>query len=88
VGPVFGESGRLALIAGQPLLEVSLTNGSNPILALYGIPGSNCTVMSATNLVAPITWTPLTNLTLTTAVQSINPGSVAGQMEFFHVLQQ
>ena len=87
VGPVSGQSGRLVLIAGQPLLEVSLTNGSNPILALYGNPGSNCIVMSATNLVAPITWTPFTNLTMTTAVQFINPGSVAGQMAFFRALQ-
>jgi hypothetical protein len=88
VGPVSGQSGRLVLIASQPLLEATLTNGSNPVLTLYGNPGANCTVMSATNLVSPITWTPLTNLTLTTTVQSISPGSVAGQMEFFSVLQQ
>ena len=88
VEPVFGQSGRMVLIASQPLLEATLTNCSNPVLTLYGNPGSNCTVMAATNLLPPITWTPLTNLTLITMVHFINPGPVAGEMEFFRVLQQ
>ncbi len=87
-GPVFGQSGRLVLIAAQPLLEASLTNRSNPVLTLYGNPGSNYMVMSATNLLAPITWTTFTNFTLTTAIQFINPGPLTNQMEFFRALQQ
>ena len=87
-GPVFGQSGRVVLIGGQALLEASLTNGSNPTLILYGNPGSNYTVMSATNLLAPVTWTALTNFTLTAAVQTLDPGPMTSQMGFFRVCQQ
>jgi hypothetical protein len=78
----------VVLIAGQPLLEASLSNGSNPGVTLYGTPGSNYTVMSTTNLSPPITWTSFTNFILPTPVQFITPGPYTNQMEFFRALQQ
>jgi hypothetical protein len=88
VGSVFVSPGRVVLIAGQPLLEASLSNGSNPGVTLYGTPGSNYTVMSTTNLSPPITWTSFTNFILPTPVQFITPGPYTNQMEFFRALQQ
>jgi hypothetical protein len=76
------------LIAAQPLLEASFTHGANPGVTLYGKPGSNYMVMSATNLSAPITWTTFTNFTLTTPVQFITRGLFTNQMEIFRALQK
>ena len=83
VGSVFVSSGRVALIAAQPMLEASFTNGATRVLNLYGNPGFNYMVMSTTNLSAPANWTTFTNFTLIAPVHSITPGTVAGQMEFF-----
>ncbi|MGA2751888.1 MAG: hypothetical protein ABSG59_24245 [Verrucomicrobiota bacterium] len=88
VGSVFVFPGRVVLIAAQPLLEASFTHGANPGVTLYGKPGSNYMVMSATNLSAPITWTTFTNFTLTTPVQFITRGLFTNQMEIFRALQK
>ncbi|MGA2542960.1 MAG: hypothetical protein ABSG78_15525 [Verrucomicrobiota bacterium] len=69
-----------------PMLQASLTNGSNPVLVLYGNPGSNYTIQSTTNLSPPITWTTVTNLILSNAVQFIYPGPLTNRMEFFALL--
>jgi hypothetical protein len=87
VGSVFGLSGRMALIAAQPILEATFTNAASPVLTLYGNPGSNYRVMSATNLAAPIIWTTFTNFTLTSPVQSISPGPVTNQLLVFRAAQ-
>ena len=87
VGSVFGSPGRLALIGAQPILEATLTNAANPVLTLYGNPGSNYCIMSATSLSQPITWTPLTNFVLTGPVQVISPGAVTNQMQIFRAGQ-
>jgi predicted secreted protein len=70
-----------------PVLGVSLTNSANVVLTLQGNSGSGYTILSATNLVPPIPWTVLTNLTLTNAVQLINTGLPANRMEFFRAFQ-
>jgi hypothetical protein len=74
--------------SAPPVLVASLTNGATLVLTLYGNPGSNYTVVSATSLLSPITWTAFTNLTLTNAVQVINPGPLTNPMEFFRAAQQ
>jgi hypothetical protein len=68
-----------------PVLAASLTNGTSLVLTLYGTPGSNYTVLSATSLLPPIQWTSFTNLTLTNASQVINAGPLTNQLEFFSV---
>lgn len=87
VGSVSASSGRVALIAAQPLLEASFINRASPVLTLYGNPGSTYTVLSATSLAAPVTWTPFTNFTLTAPVQSIPLDASANQMEVFSAAQ-
>jgi hypothetical protein len=86
--PAFGQSGRVVLIAAQPLLDVSLTNSSKPVLTLYGNPGSNYVLQCANNLLAPSPWTPFTNFTLAGAVQVVNPGSLTNPVGFFRAAQQ
>jgi len=86
-GPVFGQSGRVVLIAAQPLLETTLTNHNIPVLTLYGNPGSNYTILAATNLLAPIHWTTNTSLTLSTPFQFINLGPVTNLLEIFQAVQ-
>ena len=65
-----------------PALQVTITNGSRLVLTVSGSPGSNYIILLTTNLSPPITWTVLTNLTLTNPVQSIVLG-LPGQEEFF-----
>jgi hypothetical protein len=45
-------------------------------------------LQSANNLMAANAWTPLTNFTMASAVQSMNPGSFTNQMGFFRIVQQ
>jgi hypothetical protein len=66
-----------------PALDASLTNGGNLLLTLYGTPGSNYVILYTSSLSPPVTWTVLTNLTLTNSVQFINPGLPANQAKFF-----
>jgi hypothetical protein len=87
VAPDFGGVGRIVLIDTQPLLETTLTNGTSPVLTIYGNPGSNYNIMSATNLLAPITWTPFSSLTLTNLFQFINLSPSTNPMEFFRAVQ-
>lgn len=82
-GSVSGISGRVTLIANEPLLDVSLTNGATPVLTLYGAPGSHYSVMSATSFSSPINWTTFTNFTLTTLAQSITPAPGANRLEIY-----
>src|ERR1039458_8090142 len=81
-------SGDLTFVTpAEPiLLQASLTNGPIRALLLSGIPGPNYTILSTASLSPPITWTPLTNLTLTSPVQFIHPGPLTGPMEFFALL--
>ena len=71
--------------SAPPVLVASLTNGASLVLTLYGNPGSNYTVVSATSLLSPITWTAFTNITLASAAQVINPGPLTNSMKFFAV---
>ena len=65
-----------------PALQVTITNGSRLVLTVSGSPGSNYIILLTTNLSPPITWTVLTNITLTSFGQSIVLGPI-GQEEFF-----
>ena len=41
VGAVFGEGGRVTLIAGQPLLDMARGTNHTTVMTLYGNPGTN-----------------------------------------------
>jgi hypothetical protein len=87
VGSVYGDAGRVTLIAGQPLLEAARGTNHTTVVTLYGNPGTNYGIQYTTNLF-PEVWTALTNLTLTNAVQFVYPGRATNRMEFFRAVQQ
>jgi hypothetical protein len=47
------------LMAQQTVSSVTVSNNGNMVLDFTGIPGSTYWVMAATNLVPPVTWTPI-----------------------------
>jgi hypothetical protein len=56
-------NGEVVVLNGRPLLrQVAVTNGQE-YLELYGYPGTNYTIESATNLVPPVDWRPVWALT-------------------------
>ena len=85
--PGFGQPGRVVLVGAQPLLEVAATNNFNPVLTLYGNPGSNYVLLTADSMLAPAEWIPVTNLTMGGTVQVVNPGAFASKMGFFRAFQ-
>jgi hypothetical protein len=68
-----------------PILRVSITNGNQLVLIVQGAPGSNYVILATPSLSPPITWTTVTNLTLTNAVEYINLGPLPRQTEFFEI---
>ena len=61
------QSGRLVVIANEPLLEAALVPGIGRSLVLYGKPWSSYEIQSTTNLAQPAAWSdwrrvPMTNL--------------------------
>jgi spore maturation protein SpmB len=82
-GTNFGGDLAFVTSATTSMLVESLTNGSKPVLNLYGNPGSKYIVLVTTNLSPLFTWTVLTNLTLTNGVQSLNPDLAANVMDYF-----
>jgi hypothetical protein len=77
-------AGRSASVIGSsPSLQVRLGLGTTPILTLFGDPGANVAIFSATNLTLPIQWTPLTIVSLTNPWQSIELALATNQMIFF-----
>jgi hypothetical protein len=88
LGTNFGGDLTFTTAPAPPALGISLAGGASPVLTLYGTPGFSYVIWSATNLLPAITWTQLTNLTMTNAVQVINPGLPAGPTEFFRAAQQ
>jgi hypothetical protein len=72
-------------VVTAPVLQVSITNGNQLVLIVQGAPGSNYVILATHSLAPPITWTTVTNLTLTNAVESINLGPLPAQPEFFEV---
>ncbi len=73
------------VIVTTPTLRVSITNGNQLVLIVQGAPGSNYVILSTASLSPPITWTTVTNLTLTSAVEYINLGPLPRQTEFFAI---
>ena len=56
------------LNADPPILEASLS-GANRSLLAFGLPGTNYTLLTSSNLSATVAWQPLLNYTLTNSFQ-------------------
>ncbi len=89
-GPPANRMEFFALLNGAatppPRIEVSF-NGSSLVATLFGTPGLMYTIQSTSSFSPPIIWTPITNLTLTSPVQSINLGPPPNQPEFYRAVQ-
>jgi hypothetical protein len=71
-----------------PTLLISSSPGPNIVLTISGNSGSQYSIQSAESLLAPISWSPFTNITLTNSIQSIVLGPPTNLLQFFRALQQ
>jgi hypothetical protein len=53
------QNGEVAVLNGRSLLRQVSVAGGLEYVALYGYPGTNYTIESATNLIPPVTWLPV-----------------------------
>ena len=88
VSPQFVGGRRVSVIGTSPSLQVRIGPGTTPILTLFGDPGANVAIFSATNLTLPIQWTPLTIVNLTNSWQSIELAPATNQMIFYRAEPQ
>jgi hypothetical protein len=83
-----GLNGRVAIIAGQPLLEALIAPDLTRDLGLYGLPGTNYTLQYTTRLGPGFNWSPLLSVTLTNSFQLLdNVGTTNGAI-FYRLLSQ
>jgi len=69
-----------------PALTVSRSAGS-ALVTIAGDAGSPCTMQFATNLAAPVAWTPLTNFTLAGGLlTATDPGAATNRQRFYRAL--
>ena len=86
VGNSSGTSGELAVVAAEPLLQAGKTNTSF-MLMLYGIPGSNYVIQSASVLNGA--WQSNLSLTVTNVANSILVGgSTNSPVQFYRAYRQ
>ena len=84
---LIGQSGYVAVIGPQPLLEVSLGANSSRWLNLYGNPGVSYNLLTTTNLASTNSWSAAGSVTLTNLLQVINLGGATNQMQFFRAVK-
>ena len=60
----FPQSGRLAIVGEEPLLECRLNPEGRPSLVLYGQPGWRCGIEQGTDLLEAAAWSELERVTL------------------------
>jgi RHS repeat-associated protein len=65
VANAFGYPGRVVVIGRQPLLEAFLSTNGEPMLVLYGNPGTNYVVEYRTTLQSGAPWAEYARVTLT-----------------------
>ncbi|HKS38430.1 MAG TPA: hypothetical protein VJW76_14650, partial [Verrucomicrobiae bacterium] len=80
----FGQSGRITVVAGQPLLEAQFVAGGRQLI-LYGVPGATYQIQIATSL-GDRDWSDWTSVSLTNLSQVIS-GVSSPPVSFFRALQ-
>ena len=71
-------------MADPPLLEATFANQQRALL-VYGVPGTNYLVQSATNLSSVVAWYPLLNYTLTNSFQLITGIGTTNPVVFYRI---
>ncbi|HEY1787893.1 MAG TPA: immunoglobulin domain-containing protein [Verrucomicrobiae bacterium] len=85
-GDVNSLSGRVAVIAAEPLIEAGLGSNSSRTLILYGNPGTNYELTFTTNLLSP-NWQIWSNFKMTNLFQPLQPNQTSPQV-FYRALSQ
>jgi hypothetical protein len=89
VGNDSGGSGQVILVAAEPLLQAGMGTNSTFVLTLYGIPGSNYVIQSASGLRGNL-WQSNMSLILSNVVTPvyIGGGSTNPPIQFYRAYQQ
>jgi hypothetical protein len=79
-------AGQVVIVGASPLLQLQTPSGQTRPLTLFGQPGSNYEVQSATNLTPPVIWTTVTSHWQTEVANSVDVD--ASQPVVYYRLQQ
>jgi hypothetical protein len=79
----FLQAGRVVVIGPQSLLDAIPGGNPSRALTLYGNPGMNYNLLSATNLAGTVSWSVVRSVTLTDLFDIITLGGNTNQMQFY-----
>ena len=82
------QSGRVVVLAEQPLLEAFLGTNRQPALVLYGQVGTNHLLQSTTDLRNPGSWRPVGTVTMTNLWQTFESVVGTNRMLFFRARRE
>ena len=83
----FAQSGRVVVIANQPLLEAGYAPDSSRQLTLYGKAWTSYAIESSTNLTNPNAWKQVRYFAQTNMVTTLTGLSAAGSAAFYRALE-
>ncbi len=86
-GNASGEPGRVVVVGPEPLLEAWLATNQQPMLTIYGNPGTTYEVDYSTNL-SNANWQSASQVVMTNSFQFINGGGATNQVQFFRAKTQ
>ena len=81
------QTGQLAIVGQQPLLQTALDASGARSLALYGRPWDSYQIQFATSLSAPIHWNNFTRVPMTNLVQTLSGLSTQPATVFYRAYQ-
>jgi hypothetical protein len=85
-GNATGTSGLVTLVAVQPLLQATPGSNSGILLTLYGNPGSNYVIQSASSLLGN-NWQSIMSMMQSNVTLQINVNNSNGPAQFFRAYQ-
>jgi hypothetical protein len=83
----FAQSGRVVVIANQPLLEAGFSPNSSRQLTLYGKAWTSYAIESSTNLANPNNWKQVRYFAQTNMVTTLNGLGAPGSAAFYRALE-
>jgi hypothetical protein len=87
MGNTGGDPGRTVAISREPLLEMVSGSVHEPVLLLYGRPGTNYMVKWRTNLVSQPSWSSGWEVFMTNVVQTMDIGTTSGPVAFYRAVE-
>lgn len=83
----FTQNGQVAVVNGQPLLQASLSDGSNMLLTSFGRVGTKYQLLFSTNSSGPTIWYAASTYLQTNITQPVSVPS-GGAVQIFKLLQR